>query len=194
MARFSENVKRAPARPLCPAPARGTPRHSLSILRGHFCPPIRDSRFQRPRAAPTPTSSAPTSECLPLFWHVASSEDEAAYLTVLLNAPSLRRAFFESRESGRHFQLHPWRKVPIPRYDGKNRWHVELAELCRRAEDAAQTTAAEVKEIHPNAGSMKLSNAVRKRLEVDGIFPSVDRVAARLLPDQAGIDSGSAPS
>ena len=138
----------------------------------------------------------PGSGCVghTLFWHIASSEDEAAYLTVLLNAPSLRRAFFESRESGRHFQLHPWRKVPIPRYDGKNRWHIELAELCRRAEDAAQITAAEVQKIHPNAGPMKLSNAVRKRLEVDGIFPSVDKVAARLLPDQAGIDFRSAPS
>ena len=138
----------------------------------------------------------PGSGCVghTLFWHVANSEDEAAYLTALLNAPCLRKAFFQSRESGRHFQLHPWRKVPIPRFDSKNRWHSELVELCKRAEDAAHITAEKVKKKHPNAGPLKLSNTVRKRLESDGIFPSVDKVAARLLPNQVSMDSRRAPS
>ena len=48
-----------------------------------------------------------------LYWHRARIADEAGYLTALLNAPILRRAFFEARESGRNFHLSPWRKVPI---------------------------------------------------------------------------------
>lgn len=120
-----------------------------------------------------------------LYWHVARSTDEAGYLAALLNAPCLRRAFLESRESGRDFQLHPWRKVPIPRYDGKNRRHVKLAELCGRAEKTARVTAEEVKERFANAGQLKLSSAVRERLKAEGIFRSIDRIAARLLPDQA---------
>lgn len=128
-----------------------------------------------------------------LYWHVARSTDEAGYLAALLNAPCLQRAFIESRESGRHFDLHPWRKVPIPRYDGKNKWHVGLAELCERAEKAAQVTAEKVKERFPNAGQLKLSNAVRERLKADGISRSIDRITARLLPDQTEIDSPGAP-
>ena len=69
-----------------------------------------------------------------LFWFLVSNTDEAGYLVSILNAPCLNQAFSESRESGRHFQLHPWRKVPIPRYDIQNRQHLRLAELCDLAE------------------------------------------------------------
>ena len=110
----------------------------------------------------------------------------------LMNAPCLQRAFLESRESGRDFQLHPWRKVPIRRYDGKNPQHVKLARLCDLAEKAARKTAEEVKDKFPKAGQLKLSTAVRDRLRSDDILQSIDRIAARLLPDQAEMDSTDA--
>ena len=128
-----------------------------------------------------------------LYWYVARSEQEAGYLAALLNAPCLRQAFLESRESGRHFDLHPWRKVPIPRYDGKNRLHVKLADLCERAEKSAQVTLGEVQEEFGSVGQLKLSNAVRERLKSDDIFRSIDRITARMLPDQTEMDSADAP-
>ena len=65
-----------------------------------------------------------------LYWFVVATEAEAGYLTTLLNANCLRRAFAESKESGRDFHLHSWRKVPIPSYDKRNNRHRELADLC----------------------------------------------------------------
>ena len=120
-----------------------------------------------------------------LFWYVAESEDEAAYLTALLNAPCLRQAFFESRDSGRDFQLHPWRKVPIPKYDSADPRHLELAQLCARAEQAAEAAAEQAMEEFPKASQVKLSNAVRKRLSTNGISRSIDKIATQLLPNQA---------
>lgn len=120
-----------------------------------------------------------------LYWHVASSGDEAGYLTALLNAPCLQRAFLESRESGRHFDLHPWRKVPIPRYDSNDGKHLALAELCECAEKVARDVAAEVAAKFPRARQPKLSSEVRASLEGQGILSTIDSIAAQLLPSQA---------
>ena len=143
------------------------------------------------RAARTLTGDGFVSDSL--YWHVATTEQEAGYLVSILNAPCLRRAFAESKESGRDFHLHPWRKVPIPRFDGTNGWQVKLAELCERAEEAAKAAVIEGIGLFGNAGQLKLSAAVRQRLEADGIFRSIDRAAARLLPSHAELDSDGAP-
>ena len=125
-----------------------------------------------------------------LYWHVASgAAEEAGYLTALLNAPSLRRAFFESRESGRHFHLHPWRKVPIPRYDGQDERHTELARLCGIAEKTTLEVVRDTRKETPYAGKQKISRAIRSRLCSEGISQVIDEVAARLLPDQAVVSS-----
>ena len=163
------------------------PRHETSGRRMVLYPKSGDIM----RAARTRAGSGFADDTL--YWHVALSEGEAGYLAALLNAPCLKRAFLESRESGRHFDLHPWRKVPIPRYDGKNRWHVRLARLCERAEKVALVAQDVVNKEFANAGQLKLSNAVRERLKVDGIFRSIDSIAARLLPNQAELFSRRTP-
>lgn len=120
-----------------------------------------------------------------LFWKIADSESEAGFLVSLLNAPCLRRAFDLSRESGRHFVLHPWRKVPIPRYDANNWRHVRLAELCTEAEKAVSATPTKVLQESPGARQVKLSNAVRAHLTSEGILHAIDLLAAEVLRDQA---------
>ncbi len=120
-----------------------------------------------------------------LYWHVADSVEEAGYLTALLNAPCLLRAFLESRESGRDFHLHPLRKVPIPRFDSNDGQHLALAELCGRAEEFARGLAAGMTERLPNASQLRLSNEVRASLEVQGILSAIDSIAKQLLPSQA---------
>ena len=52
-----------------------------------------------------------------LYWYRAQTSAEAANLTVLLNTDCLQSAYAQSRQSGRHFDVHPWWKVPIPRYN-----------------------------------------------------------------------------
>jgi len=120
-----------------------------------------------------------------LFWQVVQSSNEAGYLVSLLNAPALARAFSESRDSGRHFQLHPWRKVPIPQYDSEDESHLILAELCATAERTAYRTALDERRLRPKLGQVGLSKAVREALKREGVLDRIDEQAAKVLPEQA---------
>lgn len=119
-----------------------------------------------------------------LFWTLTRTEDEAAYLIAILNAPCLKRAFGQSKESGRHFQTHLWYKIPIPRYHAKNSLHVKLAKLCPKAEDIAQKKAKELRKIKPDISYLALSKAVRNAVIQSEIGRRIDDTVAILLPDQ----------
>ena len=135
------------------------------------------------RAARAKAGTAVINETV--YWQVVRSNDEACYLVALLNANCLRRAFAECRESGRDFHLHPWRKVPIPRYDKKNRAHRRLAELCVTAERiAARTVERELAE-RPTLGQVGLSEAVRQGVKGSAEGREIERIAKRLLRAQA---------
>lgn len=121
-----------------------------------------------------------------LFWAVFSSGAEAAFVTALLNAPCLGRAFAESRESGRHFHLHPWSKVPVPAYDRRNADHRELGRLCNEAERIASSVVDEALAERPGRKQVALTKAVRDTLAETETGTRIDHIAARLLPDQAG--------
>jgi len=117
-----------------------------------------------------------------LYRWTAPTASEAAYLTALLNAPSLDEAFYQARESGKHFHLHPWRKVPIPKFDPRNGDHAALARLARRAE----TVAREWLERNPAIRSqVAASRRIRELLRDTGIFPGIDELAGKILPDHA---------
>ena len=120
-----------------------------------------------------------------LYWFTVGSEMEAGYLVALLNAQCLTKAFTDSKESGRHFNLHPWRKVPIPRFDKKNRTHRSLAELCSSAEKIAANCVKTELALRPDLGQMGLSKTVRNALAESKAGLEIERLAARLLPKQA---------
>ena len=118
----------------------------------------------------------------------ASGANEAAYLVALLNAPCLSPAFAESRDSGRHFHLHPWRRVPIARFDQSNPTHVGLARLTVRAERIAVTWLARPEIQSAGLGQVGLSSRIRDLLHEKGVFAKIDRLARKILPDQASND------
>ena len=114
----------------------------------------------------------------------ASSAQEAAYLVALMNAPCLNDAYVQCRRSGRHFHLHPWRSIPIRRYDGENLDHVALARLAAQAERATSTWLSRVPPNELNSlGQVALSERVRKLLHEKGVLEEIDSIARRLLPD-----------
>ena len=117
-----------------------------------------------------------------LYYFNAASVGEAGYLTALLNAPSLSRAFQEARTSGRDFHQHPWRTIPIPRYDAGNEVHRELARLCNRAERVATSWISQQTTRH---GQVAASSRIRSLLDEQGIFAAIDRAAAAILPEHA---------
>lgn len=117
-----------------------------------------------------------------LYYFNAASVGEAGYLTALLNAPCLSRAFQESRTSGRHFDQNPWRTIPIPRYDAAEEVHRELARLCNRAERAANTWLSQQSARY---GQVAASGRIRALLEEQGILAAIDRAAAAVVPEHA---------
>ena len=120
-----------------------------------------------------------------LYWYHARSSAEAAYLTILLNAGCLQHAYAESRDSGRHFDLQPWRKVPIPRYDETVALHREIAALCTRSEKIAARTVNEELKAAPGKGQVALSKTVRNALADAEVDAAMDACARELLPDHA---------
>ena len=120
-----------------------------------------------------------------IYWTAVPSRDEAGYLVALLNAPCLDRAFAQARDSGRHFHLHPWRKVPIPAYDEADSRHVRLAQLCTSAESLAQATLDRALATSPELQQVGLTARIREALEADTMGREPDAIVAELLPDQA---------
>ena len=123
-----------------------------------------------------------------LYRFVADSASEAAYLVALMNAPCLSDAFAQSRDSGRHFHLHPWRTIPISKYDGQNSSHVELAKLATRAERMAERWLSSPYNPSNHLGQVGLSKRLRSLFQDEGVFADIDRLAREILPAQARRD------
>ena len=117
-----------------------------------------------------------------LYHHTCATESEAAYLVALLNADSLQEAYRQSQKTRRHFDLHLWSAVPIPRYDSNNPAHLDLANLCRQAETATEFVRDS---LPPGAGQIKISAAIHEQLRSQGIAQSIDAAARLLIPEQA---------
>ena len=118
-----------------------------------------------------------------LYYFAVGSAQEAAYLVALLNAPTLRKAFEQARESGRHFSAHPWRKVPIPRFNADDPRHLRLANACIEGERLA---AREIRRWEdPIIRQVGASKRLRSLFESTGLNAELNAAAAALLPDHA---------
>ena len=133
---------------------------------------------ERPRYRP----SAAIVDSSVYRW-TANSANEAAYLVAILNANCLRRAFVEARESGRHFHLHPWRKVPIQRFDSNNSVHQEIASICQQAEHSVQLLMESG--FNNRRGQVAQSKQIRLHLDEAGVLDQLDILVRKILPEQA---------
>lgn len=120
-----------------------------------------------------------------LYYLITASAPEAAYLVTLLNAPCLNQAFVQSRESGRHFHQHPWRKVPIPRYDKNDSDHVAIAKVGIKAEKFVSSWLSGNEAGSLSLGQVGMSARIRELLREKGLFAEIDQVARKILPHQA---------
>ena len=120
-----------------------------------------------------------------LYQYVARSAPEAAYLVGLMNAACLTGAYSQSRTSGRDFHLHPWRAIPIPKFDRKNPDHVALARLAQRAERLVESWLTELEDEGTRLGQVALSTRARDLLRANDVSDEIDTVVRRILPRQA---------
>lgn len=114
-----------------------------------------------------------------LYYAAVSGLDEARYLTAALNSKTAqeRTAPLQSRGQWGARDIHKWiLTLPIPRFDGENALHLELA-----AEGAeAERIAAEV-ELPDGAGFVKARQIIRAALAADGVAQRIDARVAQLL-------------
>lgn len=113
-----------------------------------------------------------------IYWRKTGSVREACYLVAVLNAPVLEEAFRACRTSGRHFHKNPWRAVPIPAWDARNRAHRQLAALALRAERTVGRMELPV-------GQVAASRRIRLQLTEDGTFARIDGLVRGILPNHA---------
>lgn len=113
-----------------------------------------------------------------LYWMPASSEDEARYLTAILNAPVTTElvAAYQSRGlfGGRHIDKNVWR-LPIPKFDPANPLHAQLVDLEAKAEEVAAGVDA------GTYGFQKHRQLVRKLLAEAGITEPMNTAVKTLL-------------
>ncbi len=97
----------------------------------------------------------------------------------------MTKAFEHSRESGRDFHKHPWKKIPIKRFNPDNREHVELAKLTELAEELLANWFDRPENAHFQLGQVGWSARIRKFLTEQDILPEIDLICRKLLPRQA---------
>ena len=114
-----------------------------------------------------------------LYWSAPASEEEAHYLTAILNSETLRAAAAVYQARGqfgaRHFDKVVF-NLPIPRFSAKTKLHRQLADLGARAETAA--AAVELKEAEKFVAARK---RIRRALTQDGVAGEIDAAVERLL-------------
>lgn len=114
-----------------------------------------------------------------LYWAAATNEEEAQYLTAVLNSESAR-AKAEKYQSRGQFGARDFDKVmfnlPIPRFDSAIALHRGLANAASRAQELASQV-----EISESAKFQRARAIVRSTLTETGIAREVDELVVRLL-------------
>ena len=112
-----------------------------------------------------------------IYWRACDNENEAKYLTALLNSDYLQPFFRNAKNSTRHFDQQIWRKVPIPKYNSSIKTHQALTELCSEAEKKA-------KKILQKANSTdqdEITKLIRQSLLKSEIMKKIDSKAKLIV-------------
>jgi hypothetical protein len=114
-----------------------------------------------------------------LYWAAASSEEEARYLTAVLNSPALgamvRPLQARGEHNPRHFDKYVW-KLPIPLFDETQQLHRDLAALALRAEAVAGNV-----ELPPGVRFESWRRRIREALSSEGVAGELDAAVGHLL-------------
>ncbi|MDO8531273.1 MAG: N-6 DNA methylase [Dehalococcoidia bacterium] len=114
-----------------------------------------------------------------LYWLASESEQEAYYLTALLNSETarLKAEHLQSRGQwgARHFDK-VMLSLPIPNFDSKNKLHQNLA----RAAEKAEKVAASVP-LKEGTHFVTVRGRIREALKEDGISGEIDKLVKELL-------------
>ncbi|HEY7647042.1 MAG TPA: N-6 DNA methylase [Hyphomicrobiales bacterium] len=145
--------------------------------------PIKSLRVAYAKAGTLPTASIIRDDQAVidhmLYWSAPSTEDEAAYLAVILNSETARSRISDLQARGqfgaRHFDKVMF-TLPIPRFEPENPLHKELAENGAAAEKLAAAV-----ELPEGVKFQRARKLVRDALADAGIAQRIDNLVERLL-------------
>lgn len=114
------------------------------------------------------------------YWAAARTENEAAYLTAVINSVAILEKVIDLQPHGqrdkRHFDNLVW-TLPIPEYDDADPVHRDLSDAARRAEAVAATVALDDRQ-HFTAKR----RAIRTALVTDGVAAEIEALVDAILP------------
>lgn len=114
-----------------------------------------------------------------IYWAAAPSHSEARYLAAILNSETARARVAQYQARGqwgaRHFDKVVF-NLPIPRFEAKNRLHMQLARAGARAEEVAAAVA-----LPDDVKFQRARRLVRDALAEAGVAAEIDRLVAELL-------------
>ncbi|MDP2949991.1 MAG: N-6 DNA methylase [Chloroflexota bacterium] len=118
-----------------------------------------------------------------LYWIAIEIEDEARYLTAVLNSETARARVADMQARGqwgaRHFDK-VMLSLPIPRFDASNALHEELAKAAGQAEQVAGAV-----KLRGATHFVRARQLIRAALLEDGVAQRIDRLVVELLGQQA---------
>ncbi|HUC09285.1 MAG TPA: hypothetical protein VL985_02530, partial [Stellaceae bacterium] len=113
------------------------------------------------------------------YWAIARDEEEARFLTALLNSAVVTQSVAPMQPRGasgyRHFDKLPW-ELPIPEFDRRIELHRELAAAAAEAERVAAAVT-----LREGTYFTSQRRAIRVALTADGIAARIDALVTRLL-------------
>ena len=114
-----------------------------------------------------------------LYWGASADQEEARYLSAILNSDVTRTRVARYQSQGqfgaRDFDKYVF-NLPIPRFDSGNDLHLELSDAAERAEEVA--TSVEIEE-GTYFGTVR--HMVRDTLNEEGLLDEIDKAVTRLL-------------
>ena len=114
------------------------------------------------------------------YWCAASSVDEAAYVSAIINSQTALDRVKDLQPVGqrdpRHFDNLVW-TLPIPEYDAEDQLHLDLAEAAHYAAGIAAPI-----DLPSDVYFTTQRQMIRTALEADGVATVVERLVDALLP------------
>ena len=103
--------------------------------------------------------------------------EEAYYLAAILNSDTLKNSFLNCCHTDRDFTTFHFQKIPIKRYDDKNKHHQTLATLGKKAEQEAAAEAINEQQ------TTKSREQIRNTLRASGTMQNINQAVKSILPD-----------
>jgi len=114
------------------------------------------------------------------YWFDCENKDEAYYVTALLNAPIVDAIIKPMQARGLFGERHIVKKVlelPLPKFNPKNKMHMELVELTKEAQEKASKLIPELETKYFSIG--KIRQVIKSELSEEIL--KIDKIVRKLI-------------